>query len=113
MVRRNNKEMKNTRIAFELLKRNEPPLLGWKKINCRLIFDVKHDGQRKSRYVAGSHLTDLPYSLTFASVVSRDSVQLVFLIAALNKLNILAGDIQNVYLNMPTPENNYFIAGSE
>ena len=51
--------------------------------------------------------------MTFASVVSRESVRIAFLIAALNDLNILAGDIQNAYLNAPTTEKVYFYAGSE
>ena len=33
--------------------------------------------------------------------------------AGLNGLKILAGDIQNAYLNAPTAEKNYFIAGPE
>ena len=108
-----NKEMGNARVAFDLLERNQPVPVGWKKITCHLVFDVKYDGRRKARYVAGGHLTDPPKSLTYASVVSRDSVRLGFLIAALNDLKILAGDIQNAYLNASTPEKNYFIAGPE
>ena len=46
-------------------------------------------------------------------MVSRDSVRLGFLIAALNDLKVLAGDIQNAYLNASTPEKNYFIVGPE
>lgn len=55
----------------------------------------------------GGHLSDLLKSLTYASVVSRDSSRLRFLIASLHGLKVLAGDVQN------TPENNYFIAGPE
>ena len=51
--------------------------------------------------------------MTFASVVSRESVRIAFLIAALNDLDILAGDIQNAYLNAPTTEKVHFYAGSE
>ena len=59
---------------------------------------------RKARYVAGGHLTDHPLSMTYASVVSRDGVRLALLIAKFNNLDILAGDIQNSYLNTPTKE---------
>jgi len=58
-------------------------------------------------------MTDDPGVSTFASVVSRDSVRIGFLIAALNGLDILAGDIQNAYLHAPSLEKNYFYAGSE
>ena len=36
-----------------------------------------------------------------------------FLIAALNDLNLLAGDIQNVFLSAPTKERIFFYAGDE
>ena len=107
------KEMKNSRVAFQLLGRDERPPVGFKEITCHLVFDVKMDLTRKARYVAGGHLTDPPSSMTYASVVSRDSVRIAFLIAALNDLDILAGDIQNAYLHANTKEKLYFIAGSE
>lgn len=63
--------------------------------------------------MSGGHLTDPPESLTYASVVSLNSVRLGFHIATLNGLKVLAGDIHNSYLNAPTPEKNYFIAGPQ
>lgn len=107
------KEMKNSRIAFQRLGENEKPPVGFKEITCHLVFDVKMDLTRKARYVAGGHLTDPPSSLTYASVVSRDSVRIAFLVAALNNLNILAGDIQNAYLHAKTKEKLFFYAGDE
>ena len=107
------KEMTNARIAFEVMPKDEKPPPGYKQITCHLVFDIKMDLTRKARYVAGGHLTDPPTSLTYASVVSRDSVRLGFLIAALNGLDILAGDVQNAYLNAETKEKVYFIAGNE
>ena len=56
---------------------------------------------------------DLPTSLTYASVATQDRVRLEFLIAFLNDLDILAGDVQNAYWNAPTKEKVHFIAGSE
>ena len=66
-----------------------------------------------ARYVAGGHQTDLPKESTFSSVVSRDSMQIAFTIVALNNLKILAADVQNAYLNAPTKEKLYTIAGLE
>ena len=60
-----------------------------------MIFNVKFDLTRKARYVAGGYLTDLPTSMTYDSVVSRESVRIAFLIAALNNLEVVAGDIGN------------------
>ena len=71
------------------------------------------DFTRKARFVAGGHKTDPPSSLTYSSVVSRDSVRIAFLIAALNNLDILSADIGNAYINADVREKVYFIAGDE
>ena len=107
------KEMQNNKIAFKLLQRGAKPPPGYKKIRCHMNFEVKIDLRCKARYVAGGHLTDPPSSITYSTVVSRESVRIAFLIAALNDLNILAGDIQNAYLNAPTTEKLYCVAGQE
>ena len=49
-------------------------------------------------------MTAPPSSMTYASVVSRESVRISFLLAALNNCEILAGDIGNAYLNAYTSE---------
>ena len=43
-------------------------------------------------------MTTAPTSITYSSVVSRDSVRIALTIAALNGLDILAFDIHNAYL---------------
>jgi hypothetical protein len=63
--------------------------------------------------VAGGHLTDPPVDSVYSSVVTRDSVRIMFLIAALNDLDILGADVQNAYINAITSEKVYFIAGPE
>ena len=78
-----------------------------------MIFDVKMCFTRKFRLVTGGHKTDPPKDMTYPSVVSRESVLLAFLIAALNDLEVLAGDVQNAYLNAGTKERIYTIAGKE
>ena len=64
------------------------------------------DFTRKARFVAGGHVTDPPTSITYSSIVARDSVRLAFLIAALNDLDILSADIGNAYLNAYTKEKD-------
>ena len=46
-------------------------------------------------------------------MVSRESVRLSFLAAALNDLKLLVGDIQNEDLNAPKKERVYIIYDSE
>ena len=105
--------MANSRIAFEVLEEGDRPPVGYTEITCHLIFDVKMDLTRKARYVAGGHLTDPPSSMTYASVVGRETVRIAFLLAALNILKVLAGDIQNVYLNAYTKKKIHFRADNE
>ena len=108
-----NKEMSNVKIAFKFLDKGDPPPVGYKQIRCHIIFDIKMDLTRKARFVAGGHMTDPPSSMTYASVVSRDSVRIALLLAALNECDILAGDIGNAYLNAYTSEKVYYRAGLE
>ena len=96
--------MTNVKIAFKFLDDGIPPPPGYKQIHYFIIFDVKMDLTHKARFVAGGHLTNPPTSMAYASVVSRESVRIAFLLAALNNLEILAGDIGNVYLNAITTE---------
>ena len=107
------KEYDNVKVAFKLLEDNSKPPPAFKEITCHLIFEVKFNLQRKAPYVAGGHLTDPPSTMTYLSVVSRESIRIGFLVAALNGLDVLAADIQNAYLNAPTEEKVWFRAGPE
>ena len=83
-------------------------MIGFQEIKCHVIFDVKMDFTRKARFVAGGHLTEAPGSITYSSVVSRDSIRLAFLVAGLNDLDVLAGDVSNAYLNALCREKIWF-----
>ena len=88
------KEMKNVRIAFRIMNGDEviPPT--FQEIRCHMIFDVKmEDFRRKARFVAGGHTTDTPHAMTYASVVSRESVRIALTLAALNDLEVKMADI--------------------
>ena len=67
----------------------------------------------QSKVLAGGHLTELPSTITYLSIVSCKSIRIGFLIVALNGLNVLATNIQNAYLNTPTEEKVWFRAGPE
>ena len=88
---------------------------GYQKIKCHFIFDVKmgENFRRKARSVANGNETETPTSLTYSSVVSRDSVRIALLIASLNDLQLLACDIQNAYLTADCREKIYITAGPE
>ena len=91
------------------LRSQQKRLPGYKEIGRHMVFDIKMDGSftRKARMVAnGNETVDLPKSNTYASVVSRESVRIAFLYAALNDLDILSCDITNAYLNAPSLRNS-------
>jgi hypothetical protein len=79
-------------------------MIGYQEFTCHMIFDVKPDFTRKSRFVANGSTTDAPSSMTYSSVVSRDSIRLMFLVAVLNNLDVFACDIGNAYLNAQCKE---------
>lgn len=58
-------------------------------------------------------MTDPPSIITYSSVMSRDSKRIDFLLAALNYLELVVADIGNSYLQAPTMEKNYAVAGPE
>jgi hypothetical protein len=105
------KEMKNNRQAFKFLEEVEKVPIGYEWIKCHMVFDVKMDFTRKARYVAGGHMADPPSSITYSSFVSRESIRIAFLIAALNEIDILACGIGNAYLNATPRERVYTTAG--
>jgi hypothetical protein len=59
-----------------------------------MIFDVKmEDFRRKASFVAGGHTADTPHAMTYASVVSRQSVSIALNLASLNDLDVNMADI--------------------
>ena len=114
------KEMSRVRVAFEkwtggnTREEAKRKLVGYQEVRCHMIFNVKMSGLvRKARLVAGGHTTDMPASVTYSSVVSRDRVRIAFLIAALNDLDIMSADIGNAYLNAPNKKKIWTVAGHE
>jgi len=107
------KEMKNVRPAFEIIEGDAKLPPGYKEIPCHMVYDVKMDFTRKAWFVAGGHVTDPPSTLTYSSVVSRESIHIASLIAALNDLQVCAVDVGNAYLNSKMREKVYTICGKE
>ena len=108
------KEMKNVKVAFEVLEDGKNAPIGYQFINCHMVFNIKLDGFKcKCRLMAGGHVTDTPAVMTYTSVVSCDSVQIALAIAALNDLEVKATDIQNAYLMAPCEEKIWTTLGPE
>jgi hypothetical protein len=108
------KEMKEVCIAFNILLDGHSVPIGYQKIPCHMIFDVKMEDFRwKARLVAGGHRTKAPANITYASMVSRETVCLVLTIASLNDLEIKVGDVLNAYITAPVKEKVWTVLGPE
>ena len=109
------KEMVAIRTAMEQYDGDVLDLIGYQLITGHIVFDVKlgENFQRKARFCADGHKTQTPNSITYSSVVSRDSVRIMLLIAALNDLSLKATDIQNAFLTAPNLEKVYIRGGPE
>lgn len=58
-------------------------------------------------------MTDPHSESVYLSVMTRESVQIMFLITALNYLENLSDDVQNAYINSKADKKVYMTAGPE
>ena len=108
------KEMKSIRVAFRILSEDEKPAIGSQFMQCHMIFDIKmEDFMRKARLVTGGHMTEAPKTLTYASVISRETVRITLTIAALNDLEVKTAGVQNAFLTAPCSESIHMTLGPE
>ena len=89
--------------------------MGYQEIKGHWIFDIKMYGTftGKTRFVVGVHMTKPPSSMTFSTVVTRESVRIDFLLAGVNELDVQAANISNAYLNAPCRELIWIVTGPE
>ncbi len=108
------KEIKDICIAFKILLDGQSAPTGYQKISCHIIFDIKvEDFRCKARLVAGGHMTKAPATITYASVVSCETIRIALLMAALNDLNVKVGDVFNAYITAPITEKVWTVLGLE
>ena len=77
------------------------------------MYAVKHDGRRKSRLVAGGHVTAKPINSVYYGVISLRSVRLIAFLAELNRLKLWGAAVSNAYLESFTSELVMIVAGPE
>ena len=80
-----------------------------------MIFYIKlgDNFRLKTRTVAGGHTTKIPSLVTYSSVVPQDLLIIMFMVAALNGLDLQTPDIENAYLTIPCREKIWTISGPE
>ena len=86
--------------------------IAYQRVNPHIIFDVKpEDFWRKDRLVMGGHVMDPPSTLPYAIVVSRETVKIDLILAALNALPVKVADIHNAYITAHATENIWTVLG--
>src|SRR5687768_3473803 len=83
--------------TFKVLEDGKPIPEGYKWIPYHCIYDVKFDGRRQCRLVAGGHMTDPATEDVYSGVVDMEIVRIVFVVARINGLLIVAGDVGNAF----------------
>jgi hypothetical protein len=79
-----------------------------------MIFDSKiEDFRRKAHMVAGGHMTGAPMIMTYASMVSCETICIALTLAALNDLKVKVADILNAYMSAPIKEKAWCAFGLE
>ena len=107
-------ELKNVCVAFKILDQTDPDPIGYQKIKCHMVFDVKmEDFHRKARLVAGGHVTKAPTMVTYAIVVPRKTIHIALTIAALNDLPVKTANDLNAYITAPNSKKVWTILGPE
>ncbi len=61
--------------------------------------------------MAGGHLTEAPATITYASVVSCETVRLALTFASLNDLEVKVGNVLNAYITAPVKGKVWTILG--
>ena len=69
------------------------------------------DFRRKARLVAGGRVAKPPATITYASVVLRETVSIALIVAALSYLQVNTADIQNSYIQAPVAEKIWTVLG--
>ena len=59
--------------------------------------------------VACGYITNTPSIMTYASMVSRDTVRIALMMAALHDLSVRTEDIMNAYIKAPCMETFYTV----
>ena len=106
-------EMHNNGFGFQILEDNKRDPPGQSKVTGHLIFYSKMDFKRKARFVLDGHKTLDPIGATYYGVVSRELIRIAFTYAALNGLDVFAGDIRNAYLQAPSSQKDFMICGAD
>ena len=91
--------------AFRKVDREDIVLIRYQHVNCHMILDVKMKGFCcKAMLLAGAHTTYPPDTITYAIVVSSDTVRILLTLDSLNDFPVKVENIQNAHITAPVTE---------
>ena len=104
--------MKDVRPFFKKLDNGEIVPIRYQQVNFHMIFDFNmEDFRRKARLVAVGHGTDPSATITYASVVSGNTVRFSLMLAYFNYFPVKVSYIQNAYITAPVTEKIWTVLG--
>ena len=106
-------EMENVGVAFQILEDDQPLPIGFTKSSGHLVWDVKMDFTRKTRFVKDDHKTADLFGSNFAGVVLRDKFNISSTYASLKNLGVFYAGIKNAYIQTQSSEKHHIICGPE
>ena len=90
------------KIEFQIIPKGEEAPTGFQYVNCNMVFNIKMEGfQRKACLVAGGYLIHTPDTITYLSVVIRETVSIALTMAPLYDQEVKAADLLNAYVMAP------------
>ena len=108
------KEMKNVKVAFQIIPKGEKPPNGFQHVNCHMVFDIKmEDFHRKACLVMGGHVTHTLDVIMYSSVVPRETVCIAFRMTMLHDLDVTSADVLNAYVMTPKREKIWTVLSPE
>ena len=69
--------------------------------------------EKEGKACGWGHMLDMPPTMTYASVVSWETVQAALTLAALNDLEVKTSDVKNAFLFAPCKEKMWTMLGPE
>ena len=98
--------MKDVIPVFRKLDNGDIVPKGYQSVNYHMIFDVKmKDFYRTARLVTGGHVTEAPTTITYDTLVYRETFMIALTLAELNGFPVKVAGIQNAYITAPVTKN--------
>lgn len=93
---------------------SDVPPNGYQKLRYHIVFDDKVNSDCKAQWVMDRNLSpEMLREDCFASIVSTEAVHLGFILAQVQNLKCITGNVGNAFLTAFTSEKIYVVAGPE